>query len=409
MLKKGYISGWDDFGGFESNTQEDVEYTVQNPNNEQIASIENLGTQSAGDMHPWIIVHTINGNLEYINLEQGIAKGEFKIEKIRDLPNEGYYRIETTMSKESNASDWWNDVILYESDDIRTPKYKLFKEVKDGEFTGVIYSEIYNDEQTTTQPTDLPTENDNQKQDNSSIDFNADYKTFNVNDGVIKQYNDGKNTVTIKLEDIIKDFEEYKDNIITYDEEYVITGINTIIKDVFCIIKDRSDTNISKMYILGEDGVIYEILAYSHLVDTENKTWTSAINGNIDYKVEQVLQERAEEARLITNTDKVYKRTYNEYVEVGSAPSKETVYDCVIDYCNESKRWDLSEEQIENMKENSNIYYFEENGKYKANVETLVNDKECSQTRNIIFTISYGNLYDSYKVEQVDENTERGI
>lgn len=402
MFKKGYMSGWDDFGGFESNTQEDVEYTVQNLNNEKIASVENLGTQSAGDMHSWIIVHTTNGNLEYINMEQGIAKGEFKIEKIKGLPDDRYFRIETTMSKESNASDWWNDVILYESDDIRTPKYKLFKEVKNGKFTGVIYSEIYNDQQTTTQPTDLPTENDNQKIDNSSIDFNADYKTFNVNDGVIKQYNDGKNTVTIKLEDIIKDFEEYKDNIITYDEEYVITGINTKIKDVFCIIKDRSDTNISKMYILGEDGVIYEILAYSHLVDTENKTWTSAINGNIDYKVEHVLQERAEEARLITNTDKVYKITYNEYMEVSSAPSKQTVYNCVIEYCNGSARWDLSEEQIEKMKESNNISYYILNDTYKAKINVEVYDHMISQDRAMQFTISDGSLYGTYKVERVE-------
>ena len=204
MFKKGYTISFGDFGGFESNTQEDIEYTVKNPNNDKIMNIENLGTQSAGDLQPWIIVRMMDGHIEYINLEQGIAKGEFKIEKIKGLPDDGYFRIETTMSKESNASDWWNDVILYESDDIRTPKYKLFKEVEDGEFTGIIYAEIYSDEQTTTQPTDLSTENDNQKKDNSTIDFNAEYKTFNINDGVIKQYNDRKNTVTIELEDIIK-------------------------------------------------------------------------------------------------------------------------------------------------------------------------------------------------------------
>lgn len=228
------------------------------------------------------------------------------------------------------------------------------------------------------------------------IDKNMSYETFEISDGVIKQYED--NTVTVEWNDTIDTYEnkllEVKPNI-----EYIINGIDGKIKSVHHTIKDRQGKSMSSIKILTENGTMYATFE----LKTDYK-----INTGIEYSnIETLLpQQNAEELIAITNNNTAQRIVYSGSYIKGMAPSKLTIYNCILAYCEPSAKLWLNE-TIDNAFDFI-TYVEQEDGNYNADVRIKIYDSSINETKTMKAVIVYDAENNNFKVDTFDENPRGG-
>lgn len=219
------------------------------------------------------------------------------------------------------------------------------------------------------------------------------YKSFTISSGVIKQYED--NTVTIKWDDgIIR----YKDKLLAVEPnvEYTITGLDGNIKAVYNVIKDRQEINMPAIKIVTENGTMYGTMELRN----EGKIEASMVDKIAD--TETILQQRADCLNVITKSNNVYNVQYNLCTLKGKAPSKQTIYNCVSDYCESSTRLAINE-SIEDAFEFI-TYIEDENSNYKADARVKIYDSSLGEEKIMQAVVVYDTQNNNFKVESFDEN-----
>lgn len=132
---------------------------------------------------------------------------------------------------------------------------------------------------------------------------------------------------------------------------------------------------------------------------------TASVAGRIT-NVETILQQSSEYLNVITKSDNVYNVQYKFYVLKGKAPSKQTIYNCVSDYCESSTRLSMNE-SIEDA-----IWFItyieDENGNYKADTRVKIYDSSLGETKIMKAVVVYDTQNNNFKVESFDENPKGG-
>lgn len=233
--------------------------------------------------------------------------------------------------------------------------------------------------------------------DTSSKYENMSYESFEIYNGIIKQYED--NTVTIEWNDEINKYEkklwEVKPNV-----EYVITGLDGKVKSVHNVIKDRQEKNMASIKIITDKGTLYGRFDLK-----TNYELQATMVGRIDDVETVVLQQSAEKLVVITKNDKAFIVNYDMYT-IGIAPSKQTIYNCIKDYCESSEKLYLNE-SIEDAFDN--ITYLDNgDGNYKAEVRIKIFDSSNQKTKSMKAIIVFDTQSNTFEIETFDENPKGG-
>lgn len=233
--------------------------------------------------------------------------------------------------------------------------------------------------------------------DTSSKYENMSYESFEINNGIIKQYEDS--TVTVEWNDEINNYEkklwEVKPNV-----EYVITGLDGKVKSVHNVIKDRQEKNMASIKIITDKGTLYGRFDLK-----TNYELQATMVGRIDNVETVVLQQSADKLVVITENDKAFIVNYDMYT-IGIAPSKQTIYNCIKDYCESSEKLYLNE-SIENAFDN--IAYLDNgDGNYKAEVRIKIFDSSNQKTKSMRAVIVFDTQSNNFKIETFDENPKGG-
>jgi len=370
---------------FEANKE--YEITGHKASNSNYVNVEILRRYDDHYGIPMIYV-IINNNLFYVDVQKASMTGKFEIVSepiLKDIWSSVEYATDKMYDYYEKEVGMIGSGIVHQ---VKTKDGKMYiLRCWDNEVKIIEYVEKTED---TQQP-------EQQEPDTSSKYENMSYESFEINNGVIKQYED--NTVTVEWNDAINNHEnklwEVKPNI-----EYVITGLDGKVKSVHNIIKDRQEKNMQAIKILTDKGTLYGRF------DLKTDYTLEASNVGVIYKVETVvLQQSAYNLVVITENDNVCNVNYDMYT-TGKAPSKKTIYNCLLDYCEPSAKLWLNE-PIENAF-NFIAYLDNGDGNYKADVRVKIFDSSIRETKSMRAVIVFDAQNNNFKVETFEENPKGG-
>lgn len=228
--------------------------------------------------------------------------------------NDNFFAIGNPYLKETTIADVKQFIVVVNHGD--GDEYVISRD-------GTVEKYIEPEKQEQPKEPEQPEQPENTEPDSSSKYENMSYKSFEIYNGIVKQYED--NTITVEWNDEISIYEnkqwEVKPNI-----EYTITGIEGSIKGVYNVIKDRQEKNMPTIKILTEDGTLYGRLE----LKTDYRMEVSIVSKIIN--VETIVQRSAEYLIVITKNDTAYKVNYDIYTELGKAPTKSTLYNTIEQY-----------------------------------------------------------------------------
>lgn len=334
---------------FEAN----VEYEITGVPKELNSNKIDINVLGIYDDHVDIsMIYVIGGtNLYYVDIKTAKETGKFEIVEepiLRELWSSVGYATSEVYDYYRNKGTELGSRILHQ---VKTKDGKIYiLDYNSG--SGKFNVEEYIEKPEQTEP------------DTTSKYENMSYESFEIYNGVVKQYED--NTVTVEWNDAINNHEnklwEVKPNI-----EYVITGLDGKVKSVHNIIKDRQEKNMPTIKILTEKGTLYGTLDLKNDYNME-----ASIVGRVT-DTETVIQQSAEYLIAITKSGNAFKVQYEMYVPAGKAPTKDIMYDTIEQYLWYDDEFYI----IEADREKAIVaveYNQKENGDISVNVSVKVND-----------------------------------
>ena len=244
----------------------------------------------------------------YINIFKSFKNGEIALEEIDGLPENVKYSIwfdvAGAVGGRNENGDYMAELTAEPVNGLHQHRRRINYDAN-----GSIFAEKE------FEPGDDNLEDSNQQTPIQQMS----YKTFNISNGVLKQYEDSNNTIIVEFNDSIKEFKEYKNGYVKPNEVYTIKGINGIIKSVYSI-KDTKGEQVPAISILTEGGELYSshIMSYgsiSPFFDAKNKSWdfSSMSVWNPLQNVEQIYQSQDDYLIAKTSNSLTYKVDYHGY------------------------------------------------------------------------------------------------